>query len=253
MIATMNELINVFNHCSIDGNLIFPPSKDDMEIPAKLYADFKKLLTQNLGKWKAGKTQAFEFPFEPSDLLTKLRAGEKPNYKQEWHYFPTPTAVVEEMLNTCIVEGKFKALEPSAGRGAIIEGINEMAGFMAELEWDAVEAEPINRGILEEKGINVVGEDFDTFETEKRYDIIYANPPFKKDLQHVGKMLKLLDKGGCAVIVLPSNFKDKYQKQISEWEEQFESLGFRDLPKNSFKESKTSIDTILLYAKFKQT
>jgi 16S rRNA G966 N2-methylase RsmD len=247
----MNELTNIFNYCTISDNFIFPPKREEIDIAPKLYVDFKKILVQNLGKWKAGKIQAFEFPFDPSSLLEKLRNGERPNYKQEWHYFPTPDVIIDEMLNTCIPFGELNCLEPSAGRGAIIERINWGAGSMANISWDAIEAEPTNREVLQNKGINLIWDDFDTFVTDKKYDIIYANPPFKKDFQHVEKMLDLLDKNGCAVIVLPNNFESKYKKHIEKWEEDFEHIGFRQMDKGSFKSSGTMVETVIMYASFK--
>jgi len=248
----MSNLIEVFNNCSISGNAINPPSREVIEMERKLYADFKKLLTQNLGKWIGGKKQHFEFSFDPTDLLNKLRGGEKPNYKQEWHYFPTPEDVVIEMLNTHIPCGEVRCLEPSAGRGAIIDYMNNGAGSMANITWDAVEIEPTNRKILQEKGVNLVGEDFDTFKTDEKYDVIYANPPFKKALLHVEKMLDIIYKGGSCVIILPSNFEEKYKSKIQKWEETFEYIDFRNLREKSFKDSGTNIDTVIMYACYKQ-
>lgn len=247
----MNDLIKAYELSSIKDNTISPPPRDDMEMDSKLYADYKKSMTQNLGKWKSGKLQHFEFLFDPTNLLNSLRNGEKPNYKQEWHYFPTPEAVINQMGNIHIPWDNLRVLEPSAGRGAIMKGIDEIGGNCCDITWECIEAEPTNRKILQEEGYDLIWDDFDTFEIPDikfGYDVIYANPPFKKDRQHVEKMLKCLAVGGSAVIVLPSSFETKYVKHIQEWEENFEYIRFHKVPDNAFKESGTGVNTVIMYA-----
>jgi len=248
----MNDLIKVFNNCILTADSIFPPNRDVMEIAPKIYGDFKKLLTQNLGKWRGGKLQCFTFPFNPEKLLSQLKAGETPNYKQDWHYFPTPENVIDQMFQIIIPSGSCKCLEPSAGRGVIVEGINELAGYMANITWDVIEAEPINRGILKEKNLNLIWDDFDTFETDEKYNFIFANPPFKRDWQHVEKMVDLLYINGSAVVVLPVNFESKYKSRIEKWEEKFEDILFYKVKSGSFKGSGTSIDTVIMHLSYKK-
>lgn len=245
----MNTILLALSLCKSKGKIIVPPTPEELELNTKEYSDFKKLFTQNLGKWKGGKKQYFEFPFNTETLLKQLQNGEKPNFKQDWHYFPTPSDVIEEMFNTHIplYDGDF--LEPSAGQGAIVDGILELGARNHKQTWDCVEMEPTNRKILKTKGFNLVGENFDDFETEKRYDAIFANPPFKRDLPHVKKMISLLKPHGSLVCIVPYFFliRSNCVREINVWKEKFEVVDFRRLGNNRFKESGTRIDTSILH------
>ena len=68
---------------------------------------------------------------------------------------PTPTNVVQDMIEVAGIEEGMSVLEPSAGMGHIADNLRE-AGFdpdVAELSGD-------RRELLELKGFNVVGSDF---------------------------------------------------------------------------------------------
>ena len=242
----MNTLKEVFQSCTADEFHIYPPSQ---QFDKKLYADFKKHMTQNLGKWQSNKKR-FVFEFNANNLLTKLQNGETPNFRQDWHYFPTPKKVIEFMGNICIPTG-CRILEPSAGQGAIIEGINEM--FPCPLNtWTIIEAHPLNQKKLQEKGFNVAHDDFETYSPDTPFDIIYANPPFKKAFEHVQKMIECTAKEGSIIVVLPSSFPSKYKKEIQGWEDMFEHIQIFPLPEGSFKESKTAVDTLILHFAYKK-
>jgi len=246
----MNQILQAFNLTTVSDFTLSPPSSDKLKLDAKSYQDYKKLLTQNLGKWRGGSKQHFEFQFDPTELLSQLKQGETPNYKQEWHYFPTPQAVVNQMCNIHIPCGEIRALEPSAGRGSIIKYLEEDFGNMCDISWDVIEMEPTNRKCLEDDGYNLIWDDFDTFEIdpENLYNLIYANPPFKKDLQHVAKILDLLDVFGSAVIVLPNNFETKYREIIDQWSDGFQSINFYQVPDGAFKETGTAVSTVIMHA-----
>ena len=141
-------------------------------------------------------------------------------------------------------------LEPSAGQGAIIQNAIEY-GCVSKEQFDCIEIHPLNRAALEEQGLNLIAENFNEFQTDKRYDSCYANPPFKEILSHTLKISEILKKNGSAVIVVPSSFKDKYEKQIAELEEQYEYVGFYEVPNGSFKELGTMVNCDILHLSYK--
>ena len=241
------ELIKMFEDSSVEGKTIKPPAE---KVDPKLYADYKKALTDNLGKWKGGKAQHFVFEFDPNPLLKELRAGNRPSFKQEWHYFPTPPEVIDFMCNAVIPSHDNKILEPSAGRGSIIEEVN---AFMpnCEFHWTVIEPHPVNRKILEDKGIQCDWDDFDTYKPKADHDLIYANPPFKHARSHVAKMPDCLNRGGCMTVVLPNTFESKESALVAELRGRFESVCFYSLPERSFKTSGTMVNTVIMVASFK--
>jgi len=239
---------------SVDGRVIVPPSPDELELDTKEWGRFKKLLTDNHAKWKGGKKQHFEFPFDPSDLLAQLQRGERPCFKRDFHYFPTPDPVIDQMANIIIplFDGRF--LEPSAGRAAIYNRIQaEHGGRHHNQHWDFIEIEPVNRQHLADQGITPIWDNFDTFKRPvEGYDMIYANPPFKRDLPHVLRMITMLRKHGCIVTVLPESFEKKHAAQVEKIRARFEHIQFHAVDKGAFKESGTGCATTILSCHFKK-
>lgn len=241
--------------CWCDGSILNIPHRSEIELSPKEYAEFKKLMTQNLGKWKGGNSQYFVFPFMAQKLLDRLKAGERPNYKQDWHYFPTPDKVIEKMANTEVPLYNGKFLEPSAGRGAIRKYMHDFGGRFHDQQWDLIEIEDTNRvHLLEETCVKypntrLIWDDLETFPIppiKDRYDAIYANPPFKRAIEHVRILGKLLNEWGTLICVLPSNFESKYSKEMEELEAKYGHLYFYPIEEGSFKVSGTGVSTVLM-------
>ena len=72
-------------------------------------------------------------------------------------------------------------LEPSAGRGALIEA----GPRKGHAQIDVCEIDLDNAAILRSKGYPVVAHDFLTFTTPKQYSAIILNPPFSNGVHHV--------------------------------------------------------------------
>lgn len=121
-------------------------------------------------------------------------------------FFPTPKSVIRKMLS--IVDqhtGKGSLiLEPSAGLGDIVDEIRETCRGVTV---DAIEINHELCEILKMKNINVEQADFETWETDKRYDCIVMNPPYEKKqaIKHTIKAFGLLKPGGALVSLMPPN------------------------------------------------
>lgn len=113
-------------------------------------------------------------------------------------FFPTPTAVAEQMVELAGVVPGMKVLEPSAGNGNIAQAL-QAAG--AEVE--VAELSSSLREVLEAKGFTVVAQDFMEL-TEGAYDAIVMNPPFSnnQDIEHVRHAYTLLKPGGKLVAIV---------------------------------------------------
>lgn len=111
------------------------------------------------------------------------------------NFYPTPDDTIKLMLDK-IRKGNIRnILEPSAGKGNIIDYIHshnyEYKNFAYKVNIDAIEIEEDLKAILYQKDCTLVGSDFLTFETNKEYDLIIANPPFDEGAKHLLKMIEI--------------------------------------------------------------
>lgn len=119
----------------------------------------------------------------------------------------TSESVVRQMLEFCPVSLGSRILEPSAGRGILLDHMNNLLNFgdvyTSKFEIDCVELNKENREILKSKGYNVIGEDFLLMKhhNHKKYDYIIATPTYKEniDVEHIMLMHKYLRRGGMIV------------------------------------------------------
>lgn len=123
-------------------------------------------------------------------------------------FYPTPVALADKLLEDIDNHFVHSVLEPSAGKGdlamAFVQKRRRWTGHYYRNDEDAVKAfdidcieiDPTLRQTLEGAGFRVVHDDFLTFETQKRYDLILMNPPFDQGAEHLLKALELAERGG---------------------------------------------------------
>ena len=132
-------------------------------------------------------------------------------------FYPTPKELVKRILEGCDLKNIQTVLEPSAGSGNIIEALEEY-----EVEYDknlhlrhnisvegkkwisidCIELDKDLRSALIGKGFRVIQDDFLTFNSFKRYDLIIMNPPFNNGAKHLLKALELQQYGGNIICIL---------------------------------------------------
>ena len=116
-------------------------------------------------------------------------------------FFPTPLPLIERMIALSSLKASDRVLEPSAGKGDILDVIKDQ---FPDIQLDAVERHSTLVKILILKGYNFVGSDFLAYQPEKKYDKIIMNPPFEngQDIDHVSHALNLLKPGGRVVAIM---------------------------------------------------
>ena len=137
-------------------------------------------------------------------------------------------------------------LEPSAGRGAIVERILPLVKKV-----EMCELMPENREHLEkEKGYEVAWGDFLALNTSWKYDKIIANPPFTKnqDIDHVLKMYEHLNPKGRIVTIMSSSWVDGKQNKQLKFKEWLKEVGAstKEIEAGKFKKSGTLVKTMLV-------
>jgi len=230
------EVLAVLTRSTVNGNvLILPP----VQLERKLYESVNKVIVFAGGKWKRGIGHVF-----PSDPMKKLgialETGIAVDHKKKLQAFFTPEPLARRLADIADVSGHI-VLEPSAGHGSIADACIG-AGAKAV---HCIEIDPENCDVLRKRGHghNTVCYDFLAMKLEP-HERIVMNPPFTKnqDIAHVAHALKFLQPSGILVAVMsPAVTRPKFQAIIADRNYEIE-----ELPAGAFKESGTSIATIIL-------
>ncbi|MGZ4089111.1 MAG: hypothetical protein ACXVNM_08550 [Bacteroidia bacterium] len=116
-------------------------------------------------------------------------------------FFPTPKELIERLIDLADLNPDQDILEPSAGKGDILDAIREKLNMPAENLY-ACEINPSLREILTLKNYTIVTHNF--LEVEDAYDRIIMNPPFEngQDIDHVLHAFEQLKHGGRVVAIM---------------------------------------------------
>ncbi len=221
-----NYLTNVFSH-----NKDFFLSKGISSVFnwSLAYGQLQELIHSNTGT-------SSSFQDEEQEKI-KLKEREIWNTKIPG-FFPTPPELIQRALELAEIRSTDKVLEPSAGKGDILEAIRKEYG--KSLNLSACEIHFTLREILKWKGFKIVGDDF--LKYQGQYDKIVMNPPFEngQDIDHVLHAYSLLNKGGRLVAIMSEGFifrKFKKEEQFREFLSQknaFISEPLQEAFKNAF-------------------
>jgi len=163
-------------------------------------------------------------------------------------YFPTPSDIVGRMIDEADIEENSLILEPSAGKGDIVDTIIEA---FPSASVDVVEINSRLRDILEAKGHNIIEHDFLDVEAVEKYDRIIMNPPFEdsQDIFQVLKAYKHLKIGGRIVAIMGEGAFFRTDKRSVAFREWLDERGWSEqLEDGSFKASDrpTGVNTRLV-------
>ena len=166
-------------------------------------------------------------------------------------FFPTPDAVASKMLDLLSHETLMKddayILEPSAGSGALCK--------VAQKQWPkgsilAVEQNHTLYQLLQAYGFNTEPLDFMGVEVRQVFDVVLMNPPFERmqDIAHISRAFEWLVEGGELVAVASAGVTFRNDNKTVAFRDWVDSIGgeIHALPDNSFKESGTSVNTVLI-------
>lgn len=231
-----NEVANVLSNSRTEGNNLYLPEK---QLDRQLYVAVNKVLVAIKGKWNRS-AKAHVFNSSLCDIIEEiLLTGEYVDEKKEFQFFETPEDLARHLIILADVRKGESRLEPSAGKGRIADLLRDC---------DCVELNESNRNHLKEKGFSIVGEDFMVMGSDKKYDVIVANPPFAKqqDIDHVNKMIDLAKRKVVSVMSASVLFRDN--KKTVAFRDRIASLGgtIEPLPEKAFAESGTNVRTCVV-------
>lgn len=245
------ELNSDFSYSDVEITVLAMSAKGNrLTIPQDLfltnYKEIKALLKNFGGSYKSSKgAKYFEFDFEASLVLDRIRNKESSNLKKDFQWYATSEKLADELCAMTFdpyLNKSVKVLEPSAGQGAILSSIENWFKTNAiNIELDpknfyAVEFMKENFSILEKSwNINLTCGDFLEYdEFINYYDYIIANPPFSngQDIKHVQHMYKLLKPGGTLTSVMSVSWLFNTQKKFKSFRKW---LGIDDSKMNDLK------------------
>lgn len=238
------KLIKILSESQIEKNNL----NLTQQLDANTYKQIKDLLLRIGGKWN-GKTHTF--PENPTLLIQALIETKEWPDKNPHAFFPSPQNVIDIMLEH-IYGVNIDVLEPSAGSGFIASAIK--AKF-PQATIDTCEINPLHVKVLNHKGFNSVWQgDFLNFQTDKKYDYVVMNPPFSYEghplawMEHVLLAFTLLNNNGNLICIAPTGWETKTQKKVVAFKNFLNEhmYSYEKLGKGAFKESGTTVDTILM-------
>lgn len=216
-----------------------------------LYMRVNKALESMGGKWNR-KSGGHTFPTDPRPQVEGLVETGALTVERDG-FFETPRAVVERMLELAPPNiGIWDLiLEPEAGMGAIVKVILERV--VRPLNIWCVEKNRDRASALKDLVGDVFCCDFLIWNTEKRFQRIYMNPPFEElqDVDHVRHAYDLLTDDGALVAVMSESPFFRSDRKAEEFRLWLESVGgySEKLPEGSFKESGTGVNARLVVIK----
>lgn len=195
------------------------------------------------------------------DAATEDESGERFRERanvpaKKLQFYATPPAAAEKLLDEIYISpGQTRVLEPSAGQGALIKPLLDQGARV-----DAVEIDGDRCAVLRDMArahgdlMTVTSANFLQMQPVAAYDYVVMNPPFygQHYMKHVLHAFDFLKPGGQLRAILPASaevnespahtdFRRFVEKHKSGW-----FGGFRALPPESFAESGTMIQTVIL-------
>lgn len=147
------------------------------------------------------------FDYDPTDALNSIRFNGTLPDKQSHQYYNTPEEIREYAQSMLALDAGEILLEPSAGQGHLLEGLEHDNVYCVELS-------KLHCEILSAKGYSQLLKcDFIDYaqRTDFKCDAVLMNPPYTKNqaLNHVKAAYSMLNDGGQLVAVLPAGLHQK--------------------------------------------
>jgi methylase of polypeptide subunit release factors len=168
-------------------------------------------------------------------------------------FYPTPKHLIRKMLSKIDSFHDIDyILEPSAGKGAIIEFLKEEKRVR---EIHAIEKDQEMVSILRGKRIKVIDYDFLSFNGTDKYDLIIANPPFSDGEKHLLKAIDILYSGHIVFLLNAETLKNPYTNTRKDLINKLEELNADiEYIENAFMDAdrKTAVEVALIHIEIKR-
>lgn len=193
-IVIVNSFSDIFEMLEIKNLKIVFPEKWFIPAIYKIVTEFLK--TFKCERCKLGKQTAFknQGEFSNEQILQIGKNLKGVSLSTKFDFFPTPHELVQKVQLWADIKENDVVLEPSAGTGDLISGLNKKNIVCIEIN-------PILSEILVNKGFKYVYNcAFEDYKSSIEFDKIIMNPPFSKrlDAKHIKLAFEKLKKRRCA-------------------------------------------------------
>jgi hypothetical protein len=145
-------------------------------------------------------------------------------------------------------------LDPSAGKGDIIEYLQEVYKYKTE-RLDAIEIDETLQAALRGKNINVIDSDFLQFAGADKYDVIIMNPPFVNGHEHLLKAIEIMYCGEIICLLNAETLKNPHSHMRTRLTKELDRLHANiEYIQDAFldAERKTKVEIVLVYIKIEK-
>ncbi|MEH7234524.1 DNA methyltransferase, partial [Bacillus safensis] len=183
-------------------------------------------------------------------------------FKENSDFYPTPASLINKMNKKIDWKSIKSVLEPSAGSGNLVEAIHKQFDYTkayrrnSKYDIDVIEYDENLRHVLKGKNFRVISDDFTSFNTYKKYDLIFMNPPFSAGDKHLLKAIDLIESqnraGQIVCLLNAETLKNPYSNDRKHLVRRLTDLNADvDFLEDAFvsSERKTSVETALVYIK----
>lgn len=242
------NVLEVLSGLTVRGNLVTLGAQLDR----KMYLKVNEVLAALGGKWERS-MGAHIFDGNPQEALDNVIDTGEVVRDKDLGFFATPPALAAELVELAEVQSGMSVLEPSAGEGALVAALCDVAGHVLAYELDLRRFDKLAQRFARVEHVELVAFDFMAATPAKRFDRVVMNPPFCKvagvdHIHHVQRALSWLKPGGVLVSVLPASVsfrQDRRYREFRDWYKGHKGV-LRDLPDGSFKASGTGVRTVVL-------
>lgn len=169
-------------------------------------------------------------------------------------FYPTPQNLISKMISK--IQGKPKlALEPSAGKGDIIEAFEKSYKFSQwhnKPEFSAIEINTDLQATLRGKKIKLIDTDFLAYSGSDKFDLIIMNPPFDDGDKHLHKALDIMYRGEIVCLLNAETLRNPHTNNRRLLVQRLDEHGASiEYIQNAFvtAERRTAVEVALIYIK----
>lgn len=166
------------------------------------------------------------------------------------NFFPTPKEACRHLLDGIPPRdlGNKTILEPSAGKGDILEYLQDYTGQYIKPTFLSMEIEPELVAILQDKDFKVIGNDFLNEPIHYDIDYIFMNPPFDHGAKHLLRAWEIIQNGTIRCLLNAETYNNTYTQERSLLANIINEYGKVTQLGNIFAkaERKTNVDVILV-------
>lgn len=238
-------VLDILGRSQVEGAILRLP---DERLDRKTYEAVNKIIVVAGGKWNK-KSQGHVFEYDAADVIDGiLLTGKVQNVRQDFGQFDSPPAVVARVVALAEIAPGMSVLEPSAGIGNLVEGVEKAGGLVRAFEVDATRLHKAKDRCTLHGGIHLTN--FLSVEPQRFFDRVVMNPPFAKqaDIAHVMHATKFLKPGGRLVSVMSPTWQTRGTNVAQEFRAHLSALKavVVDLPDGSFKDSGTGVNAVIV-------